>query len=127
MFVFRSTFNGIGSGAGLAWPTFGIVFNLIGGVIGSLVSLVLAIPCLVLFTGVALAILYFSYKRMKDEQVQFFDKYKKNQTKLAGVVQDYLDSLSNSNPKDDLAKDTHIAYHQGTHSPLYQILQISRC
>ena len=36
--LFKSTINGIGSGSGVAWPFFGIVFTLIGDGIGSITS-----------------------------------------------------------------------------------------
>lgn len=131
MLWFKSLLNGIGTGAGVAWPLFGIVFTLLGGLIGGSVSLVLGCISLCLFSAVALAIFYFSYQEMKSNDQQIQEQFKKNEQKLVGDINAYIQSIHNcylnTNALDfndyfkcRLHRDLEEA--QDSNSSLYQIL-----
>lgn len=129
MVLFRSAFNGIGSGAGVAWPLFGLVFSLVGGPIGSCLSLGLGIVCILLFLTISLAICYFSYKEKTKQQQQFSEKFQKNQCKLLSKIALYLEIIANQtrqniSPNERLDRDLHQASQDGKGTPLYQILSI---
>lgn len=133
MLWLKSLVNGIGTGAGVAWPLFGIVFTLLGGLIGGSVSLVLGGISLCLFSAVALAIFYFSYQEMKNNEQQIQEQFNKNEQKLVGDINAYIQSLHNcylnTNAIDfndyfkcRLHRDLEEA--QDSNSPLYQILTL---
>lgn len=93
MIFFKSVVNAIGSGAGVAWPLFGILFALLGGSVASFFSLTFAIISIALFFMVSLPVFYFSYQEMKEHeeilQVQLF----KNQNKLLADIKNYIETL----------------------------------
>jgi len=98
MTLFKSSVNGIGTGAGVAWPLFGIVFGAIGGTIGSPVSLMLGLGSVILFFTVTLSVTYFSYKDAKNAQSkdaknaqrETQSSIEKNQNKLVERIESYL-------------------------------------
>ncbi|HRD69230.1 MAG TPA: hypothetical protein PK657_03730 [Legionella sp.] len=90
MTLFKSSVNGIGTGAGVAWPLFGIVFGAIGGTIGSPVSLMLGLGSVILFFTVTLSVTYFSYKDAKNAQRETQSSIEKNQNKLVERIESYL-------------------------------------
>ncbi|MDP3267417.1 MAG: hypothetical protein Q8M40_00065 [Legionella sp.] len=90
MTLFKSSVNGIGTGAGVAWPLFGIVFGAIGGTIGSPVSLLLGLGSILLFLTVTLSVAYFSYKDAKNAQKDAQNSINKNQNKLLERIETYL-------------------------------------
>src|SRR4051812_896686 len=102
MSLFRAAFNGIGSGAGVAWPLFGIVFSLIGGPIGSCLSLALGIVSSLLFLSISLSIFYISFKETKDQEEKFCRAYLKHQRKLIHSMRAYILSIlsKSQNTKD---------------------------
>ncbi|MFA6303616.1 MAG: hypothetical protein WC627_10880 [Legionella sp.] len=102
MILYRSFLNGIGTGAGVAWPLFGIVFALLGGAIGGYLSLALGIVCITLFLVVSIAIFYFSYQDMKSKDVAFQDNLNKNKHKLSRTINDYLQKIHERYLKQDV-------------------------
>lgn len=91
--LFKSTINGIGSGAGVAWPLFGLLFALIGGSVGGIISLTLGGLAVSLFLLVCLPIIYFSHKQaLKDEQ-RLTEQIQKNENKLLSDIDEYIKSI----------------------------------
>ncbi|VEB34104.1 hypothetical protein [Legionella cherrii] len=136
MEFFKSVLNGIGSGAGVAWPLFGIVFTLFGGAVASLFSLTLGIISISLFFAVGIPIFYFSYQEMKNEEGRFQEQLDKNQQKLLTDIQDYLNSIYRFALHEKRKTDVHELFarilimdlnkiaHVDARSPLYLILSL---
>ncbi|HHF7387085.1 TPA: hypothetical protein ACPSKW_003709, partial [Legionella bozemanae] len=82
MVFLKSVLNGIGSGSGVAWPLFGILFAALGGTIASFFSLSLGILAITLFFSVSSLIFYFSYQEQKNSEQLFQNQFHKNQQKL---------------------------------------------
>lgn len=93
MILFKSIFNGIGTGAGVAWPSFGIVFSLIGASIGGALSVTLGVITIGLFTVISALVFYLSYKRMHEELQHNESILLKNEQKLINLVGDYIYTL----------------------------------
>jgi hypothetical protein len=136
MRLFRSLFNGIGSGAGVAWPLFGVVFTLLGGSIGGLLSLTLGITSIFIFFTISIPIFYFSYQEMKNKEYQFQEQLEKNKQKLLADINNYVHSIYKhylnqtmtqdfiSYFKEIIYKDLEEIAKKDINSPLYQILQV---
>ncbi|KTC91490.1 hypothetical protein [Fluoribacter dumoffii] len=134
MIFFKSVVNAIGSGAGVAWPLFGILFALLGGSVASFFSLTFAIISIALFFMVSLPVFYFSYQEMKEHeeilQVQLF----KNQNKLLADIKNYIETLEQyaisekkTVNREELFKrilmmDLNTIASEDANSPLYSIL-----
>lgn len=93
MTLFKAVFNGIGSGAGVAWPLFGIVFTVIGGAVGSILSFAMGGVALGLFLAVTLSIGVFSYRQMKQDEHELQQTITKNENKLLGLIDQYLKTM----------------------------------
>lgn len=93
MLYIRSLFNAIGSGAGVAWPMFGIVFAVLGGTVASALSLALGGAAIALFSATAIGIYYFSSQATKEQLIRSQKRLEKNQQKLALDLEDYLQSI----------------------------------
>lgn len=134
MVFLKSVLNGIGSGSGVAWPLFGILFAALGGTIASFFSLSLGILAITLFFTVSSLIFYFSYQEQKDSEQLFQNQFHKNQQKLLADINEYIKSINNyflygKNVEDFnelfkrmLIMDLDKIGHVDTNSPLYQIL-----
>ena len=136
MKFFKSVLNGVGSGAGVAWPLFGIVFTVFGGAVASLFSLTLGIISISLFFAVGIPIFYFSYQEMKNEEGRFQEQLDKNQQKLLTDIQEYLNSIYRYALHEKEKTDVHDLFarilimdlnkiaHMDARSPLYLILSL---
>lgn len=93
MSVLKSLFNGIGSGAGVAWPLFGISFSLLGGAIEGVLSVALGAISISLFFAVSIPIVYFSYEEMENNKNLFRKQLEKNKQKLALDIVNYIQSI----------------------------------
>lgn len=102
---FQSIFNGIGTGAGVAWPTFGIIFAVLGGAIGGPISLVLGMISVSLFLGVSVPIFYFSYQATKNSEQELQGLLKKNKSKLAASIEEYILEIKSRYTKEDTSDD----------------------
>ena len=130
--IVRSIFNGIGSGAGVAWPFFGIVFTLLGGAVGSILSLALGVTCMALFLTISGLIFYLSWKEMTDKEKSFADNFQKNKQKLLTSINQYLQGLYsiflNQNSKLDFPDyfkeriQTELKKNEQLYNLLFQIL-----
>ncbi|MCL9684990.1 hypothetical protein [Legionella maioricensis] len=136
MRLFRAAFNGIGSAAGVAWPSFGIIFSVLGGSIGSMLPLTLGAFSIGLFVSIGISIFYLSYAEMKNNARQFEEQLKKNQNKLWADINNYVNSIYehflNQQDKHDFINyfkkmidhDLQEIGRTDINSPLYQILLI---
>jgi len=68
MQILKSSRDAIGTAAGVAWPTFGIVFNTLALTMGGVSAIVLGSFSLSLFLIVAFPIAYWSYKNHFEEK-----------------------------------------------------------
>jgi hypothetical protein len=68
MQIFKSSRDAIGTAAGVAWPTFGIIFNTLGLAMGGVSAIALGSVSLGLFLIVALPIAVWSYKNYFQER-----------------------------------------------------------
>lgn len=91
--ILKSALNGIGTGAGVAWPFFGILFAVVGGSVASFLSLALGIVSITLFISVGLLIFYLSYQEQKALEEDFQQQIIKNKTKLSIDIHDYIYSI----------------------------------
>lgn len=132
----RAAINGIGSAAGVAWPLFGIIFSILGGSIGGILSLTLGAISTGLFCLISIPIFYFSYQEMENNALQFEEQLQKNQKKLCADITNYINSIYENflnHPEEEdfssylkkmLNIDLYEIAKKDTHSPLYQILLI---
>lgn len=93
MAIFKSIINGIGTGAGVAWPLFGIVFNVIGASIGGLFSFTLGGITIGLFMTLSVAIFYLSYQKTQEEQQHSQALLQKNEQKLIEFINEYINMI----------------------------------
>ncbi|STY31839.1 Uncharacterised protein [Legionella wadsworthii] len=91
--ILKSALNGIGTGAGVAWPFFGILFAVVGGSVASFLSLALGIVSITLFISVGFLIFYLSYQEQKTLEQEFQQQFIKNKTKLSIDILDYIKSI----------------------------------
>ncbi|MDR3504168.1 MAG: hypothetical protein P4L79_16490 [Legionella sp.] len=93
MAFFKSIINGVGTGAGVAWPLFGIVFSVVGASIGGLLSLTLGGIATTLFLTICAAVFYLSYQQSQEEQQQFQIRLQKNEQKLIEFINEYINTM----------------------------------
>lgn len=134
MVFLKSLLNGVGSGSGVAWPLFGILFAVLGGAIASFFSLTLGAISIALFFTVGCLIFYFSYQEQKDNEKLFQNQFHKNQHKLVTDINEYIKSIyiyssykknvedSNELFKRILIMDLNKIGNVDANSPLYNIL-----
>ncbi|WP_131795610.1 hypothetical protein [Fluoribacter gormanii] len=134
MLFLKSVLNGVGSGAGVAWPLFGIGFAIIGGSIGGFFSLTLGIFSLFLFLAIGSTIFYYSLKQTQDNEQIIQEQLQTNQQKLLTDINEYIESVrryfsyeQNGECFNDVFKrilDTDLdkIRSKDVHSPLSQIL-----
>ena len=94
MFLSKPFFEGLGTGSGVAWPLFGILFSTLSIGVGSTFALTLGSICSVLFMLISLPIFYSSYTHSQDEE-----------NKLNGKLSAVLNTLTANTKKiikDDL-------------------------
>ena len=70
----RSLFDGIGAGAGVAWPLFGIVSSVLSLGVGGSLAISLGSVCCIVFLAVSIPVFYFAYKKSKEETKQLDEK-----------------------------------------------------
>jgi len=95
MSLLKSLFSGIGTGAGMAWPLFGIVFAILGAAIGGPVSLALGLTSIALFFAVTIPVFYLLHKEQQRLQSNIQLKLSHNQLKLAHDINGYLQQIYN--------------------------------
>jgi hypothetical protein len=95
MQILKSLGDGIGTGAGVAWPTFGIIFGTLGLTIGaSTIAIILGSITTALFFLVALPITYWSYKNYLKETEELKLIQLLQEEKISENLFDYLISIS---------------------------------
>lgn len=94
MSIIKSSLDAIGSGAGVAWPFFGIVFSSLGLVAGSTVALVTGSIAGFLFCAVAGGIFYLSYQNIQNKQKSLQEKKATAQTSLDEFINAYLQAIN---------------------------------
>ena len=90
MAFFKSIINGIGTGAGVAWPLFGIVFSVVGASMGGLLSFTLGGIAVSLFLTTCATVFYLSYQQSQKEQQRFQALLQKNEQKLMEFINEYI-------------------------------------
>ena len=93
MAFFRSIINGVGTGAGVAWPLFGITFSVVGASMGGLLSFTLGGIATTLFLTVSTAVFYLSYEQSLEEQQKLQVLLKKNEQKLMEFINEYIKAM----------------------------------
>ncbi|MFJ1269308.1 hypothetical protein ACD661_12140 [Legionella lytica] len=93
MAFFRSIINGVGTGAGVAWPLYGITFSVVGASMGGLLSFTLGGLATTLFLTVSTAIFYLSYEQALEEQQKFHLLLQKNEQKLLEFIKEYITTM----------------------------------
>lgn len=93
MALVRAFFAGIGTGAGVAWPLFGITFGVLGASIGGPLSLILGGISILLFFAISIPIFYFSYTEEQKNELSLLKQLNRNQKKLHARVEDYLQCI----------------------------------
>ncbi|PJE08615.1 hypothetical protein [Legionella sp.] len=74
MSIFKSTFDAIGTGAGVAWPSFGILSSALSLGIGGAAMAALGSVCCGLFLLVGMRVFYLAYKKSRLEESQLNKK-----------------------------------------------------
>lgn len=74
MSVFKPAFDAIGTGAGVAWPLFGILSSALSLGIGGVAMVSLGSICCGLFLIVGIPVFYLSYKKNKLEEMRLNKK-----------------------------------------------------
>lgn len=74
MHKFNSTFGGIGTGAGVAWPLFGILSSALSLGVGGTFAISLGCICGFLFLAVSIPVFYISYKRANAVELKLDQK-----------------------------------------------------
>jgi hypothetical protein len=74
MSIFKSTFDAIGTGAGVAWPSFGILASALSLGIGGAAMATLGSVCCGLFLLVGLRVFYLAYKKSSLEESRLNEK-----------------------------------------------------
>lgn len=67
--LLKSCFDGIGTGAGVAWPLFGIIASALSLGVGGALAIILGSICCFLFLAVSIATFYISYKKFKQDSL----------------------------------------------------------
>jgi hypothetical protein len=93
MAFFKSIINGVGTGAGVAWPLFGIVFSVAGASVGGLLSFTLGGIAATLFLTVCAAVFYLSYEHAQEEQQKLQILLQKNEQKLIEFINEYIKTM----------------------------------
>ncbi|WP_133137665.1 hypothetical protein [Legionella rowbothamii] len=93
MALFKSIINGVGTGAGVAWPLFGIVSSVAGTSIGGLLSFTLGGIAITLFLTTCAAVFYLSYQQSQEEQQKLQMLLKKNEQKLMEFINEYIKTI----------------------------------
>ncbi|OGT36256.1 MAG: hypothetical protein A3F11_06865 [Gammaproteobacteria bacterium RIFCSPHIGHO2_12_FULL_37_14] len=90
MQILKSIGEGIGTGAGVAWPTFGILFGTLGLTMGASTVIILGLISAGLFLLVALSITYWSYQNHLEESKELQCTIQKLEDKQHALIFDYL-------------------------------------
>ncbi|QRN04643.1 hypothetical protein GH742_12610 [Legionella sp. MW5194] len=86
MTLSKSLFASLGTGAGVAWPLFGIVSSALSLAIGGLSVVGFGAACSLLFLIIGLPVFYISYQQEKQQQEQLEAKFVK-------AIQELVDNL----------------------------------
>ncbi|KTD45564.1 hypothetical protein Lrub_2361 [Legionella rubrilucens] len=86
MAVSKSLFASLGTGAGVAWPLFGIVSSALSLAIGGLSVVGFGAACALLFLIIGLPVFYFSYRQEKQQQEQLEAKFVKGIEELVDTL-----------------------------------------
>ncbi|WED42051.1 hypothetical protein [Legionella cardiaca] len=94
MSIIRPFFEGIGTGAGVAWPLFGIISSSLSLGIGSAFALTLGLICSSIFLLVSIPVFYLAYQRFQEEEKKLNDKFLGLLKKLTLKSKQFLDECS---------------------------------
>ncbi|MDI9818724.1 MULTISPECIES: hypothetical protein [unclassified Legionella] len=89
----KASFDGIGSGAGVAWPFFGIFSSTLGLAAGSTIALISGGIAGLLFCAVSGAIVYLSYQNALKEEKALKQKLERKQDTVIAFLHSYLEIL----------------------------------
>ncbi|MDP1601799.1 MAG: hypothetical protein Q8M03_00870 [Legionella sp.] len=89
----KATFDGIGTGGGVAWPLFGILFSTLGLAVGGTLTIIIGSTVGVLFLAVCLPVFYLSYKNSSKEEQALRAKLKEDREGLNKGMFSYLQSI----------------------------------
>lgn len=84
--LFKSFISGIGTGAGVAWPMFGLIFNALNNPVGSTSALILGSITSSIFLLVAFPVAYFSYQLADKSDQQAQKRLLENKEKLINDI-----------------------------------------
>lgn len=93
MSIIKSSLDGIGTGAGVAWPLFGILSSTLGLVAGSSVALVTGSAASILFCFVSGVIFLMSYQNTIKKEASLQTKINNAQKDLHMLINDYLRNI----------------------------------
>lgn len=95
MSVIKSFLDGVGSGAGVAWPLFGILTSSVGLAAGSAWVIAAGSVSGLLFCGISAAIFYFSYTSACNKNKSLLNKVEMAQRSFERVFSSYLLGIIN--------------------------------
>ncbi len=90
MQILKSFGDGIGTAAGVAWPTFGIVFGTLGLTVGGSSAIILGSISVGLFLSVLIPITYWSYRSYLKEQQELQQTTQQAEDRLGEFIFNYL-------------------------------------
>ncbi|KTD22996.1 Uncharacterised protein [Legionella lansingensis] len=93
MSFLKSSFDGIGTGAGVAWPFFGILSSTLGLVAGSTTVLIVGSVAGILFCVVSGATFYLAHENAKAEALANTQKLGRQKDKLNTILYLYLQNI----------------------------------
>lgn len=89
----KATFEGIGTGGGVAWPLFGILFPTLGLAVGGALTVIIGSTIGVLFLAVCLPVFYLSYKNSSKEEKALRAKLSNDRKLFNEEISNYLQSI----------------------------------
>jgi hypothetical protein len=100
MSIIRSYFDGVGTGAGVAWPSFGIMASVLSVGVGGTLAITLGTICCLIFLAVSIPVFYLSYKKISLEEKQLNNKVNlKLMTFIDNHYQNYLNTAYQDNQR----------------------------
>ncbi|KTD16154.1 hypothetical protein [Legionella jordanis] len=93
MSLLKSSFDGIGTGAGVAWPLFGILSSSLGLAAGSVLTIVAGSIASLLFCAVAGLVFYISLNNARQAEKKAEEKLKLKIEELCELTYFYLQSV----------------------------------
>lgn len=93
MYILKSIGDGIGTAAGVAWPTFGILSSIVGLALGGLGAIWLGAFTMGLFLLVGLPVAYWSYQNYRKEKNSLAIKLNEQKNKTTTLFRNYFSCI----------------------------------